>query len=130
MRGGREGREGREKLPAGPPLCRGFHFFCHQPFEFQSSLQPEAPQKKNTSQRARTAVGYPVGIALDWCLEQVKRFFCGVPPIDEAVDLPSRSGGMGSILRSLGRCICPEPWPGIPRLGRWFPVNLDSPSDP
>ncbi|CAJ1453245.1 unnamed protein product [Effrenium voratum] len=51
--------------------------------------------------------GYPVGIALDWCLEQVKRFFCGVPPIDEAVDLPSRSGGMGSILRSLGRCICP-----------------------
>jgi len=45
--------------------------------------------------------GYPVGIILDWCLEQFVALPCGRREPTAAEDLPVRSGGMGSIFRCL-----------------------------
>jgi len=43
--------------------------------------------------------GYPVGLLGDWCLEQVKRLFCGPIPAEVEEEVPTRTGGMGSIYR-------------------------------
>ena len=43
--------------------------------------------------------GYPVGIVLDWCVEQVMQVLCGRKDEPEVVELPARAGGMGSIWR-------------------------------
>ncbi|CAE7440962.1 STT3 [Symbiodinium microadriaticum] len=43
--------------------------------------------------------GYPVGLLGDWCLEQVKRLLCGPIPAEVEEEVPTRTGGMGSIYR-------------------------------
>ncbi|CAK0851819.1 unnamed protein product [Prorocentrum cordatum] len=50
---------------------------------------------------------YPIGIAYDWCLEQVVRLVAGPRPSPARQALPPRTGGMGSILRCLAPLACP-----------------------
>jgi len=45
--------------------------------------------------------GYPIGILFDWCLEQVVALFCGKRPRREEITPQIRTGGMGSIIRTV-----------------------------
>jgi len=48
--------------------------------------------------------GCPVGIVADWCVEQVISLICRPKAAPEEKPLPKRSGGMGSIYRTLWGC--------------------------
>jgi len=57
--------------------------------------------------------GFPVGIAIDWCIEQFVCLLGGAPEKDaEEAPGKSRTGGMGSIFRGLwgllGKMVCPR----------------------
>lgn len=54
--------------------------------------------------------GFPLGIAGDWCVEQIFCLFYTPAPAP-APTLPERSGGMGSIIRALGRWFGNVWWP-------------------
>ena len=51
--------------------------------------------------------GYPLGIVGDWCIEQVKRLLCGPRPSSDKLEVPERSGGMGSIYRAVAKLFGP-----------------------
>mmetsp|Transcript_121783 Transcript_121783/g.190232 ORF Transcript_121783/g.190232 Transcript_121783/m.190232 type:complete len:756 (+) Transcript_121783:1-2268(+) len=59
--------------------------------------------------------GYPVGILADWCIEQAIGLACGAAPSKkDTMELPARSGGIGSIVRTV--------WPRL--RGVMFPAEV------
>eukprot|EP00439_Symbiodinium_sp_Y106_P070621 s3483_g12.t1 len=51
--------------------------------------------------------GYPIGIVLEWCLQQFLNMSCAPSPLQPEVKTQLRSGGMGSIYRWLWRNLKP-----------------------
>jgi len=55
--------------------------------------------------------GYPIGIVADWCIEQMLGFFSRPTPLAAKDETPVRTGGMGSIWRTMwclvGRMVVP-----------------------
>jgi len=56
--------------------------------------------------------GFPVGIVVDWCIEQFLGLLCAPKVAEHTLETPARTGGMGSIYRFawrwLGKVVYPK----------------------
>jgi len=55
--------------------------------------------------------GFPIGIVADWCIAQAIGLVTGLPDADKCEEVPVRSGGMGSIIRTFWRFSGRAVWP-------------------
>ena len=71
--------------------------------------------------------GYPVGILLDWCLEQSKRLLCGPLVSQPPPEAPKRTGGASQggyqVVMWLARLAIFFVAPGHFTYGNWLPLR-------